>query len=137
MDDDLSPRSSPKPSSSREEFEGNYRLNEKTITGGVNIEHLLIQDDSVDLWTDASPVTRSGTNMFINLTDPMLPQSSLELEIQWSFTMPKGVANRYGKYGDHAYFVAYWYPQMAVYDDVFGWDVFDHTGQHDAQANAT
>ena len=25
-------------------------------------------------------------------------------------------------------FVGYWYPQIAVYDDVFGWDDLDHRG---------
>ena len=113
----------------RKEFEGDYRLSEKDITGGVEILEIVLEGDSLDLWTEASPLTRTGTNMFINLASPLLPDSKLEMIIHWSFDMPQGVANRYGKYGDYAYFVAYWYPQMAVYDDVFGWDVFDHTGQ--------
>ena len=26
------------------------------------------------------------------------------------------------------YFIAYWYPQVAVYDDVFGWDKIQYSG---------
>jgi hypothetical protein len=26
------------------------------------------------------------------------------------------------------YFIAYWYPQVAVYDDVYGWDLIQYSG---------
>lgn len=112
----------------RKDFKGDYRLSEKILTDGVEIEHILINQDTLALYLDSSPVRRSGTNMFIDLASPLLPRSTVELSIAWSFTLPNGVANRYGSYGEHSFFIAYWYPQMAVYDDVFGWDVFDHTG---------
>lgn len=115
----------------RKDFDGSSRLSKDVITDGVEIEAVILDGDTLALLADFSPVSRSGTNMFINLDSPMLPQSSIELEIHWSFYMPQGVANRYGKYGDYSYFVAYWYPQMSVYDDVYGWDEFDHKGQHE------
>jgi hypothetical protein len=33
-----------------------------------------------------------------------------------------------GKYRDGGYMVSYWYPQVAVYDDVDGWDRTEYTG---------
>ncbi|MEM7373970.1 MAG: M1 family metallopeptidase [Bacteroidota bacterium] len=115
----------------RKDFDGDYRLSKNELTDGVDIQEVILNADTLALYADWSPVSRSGTNMFIDLETPMPPQSSIKLTIHWSFTMPNGVANRYGKYGEYSYFVAYWYPQMSVYDDVFGWDLFDHTGQHE------
>ena len=41
--------------------------------------------------------------------------------MEWSFTIPATV-NRDGAYDKTSMMVAYWYPEIAVYDDVFGWD---------------
>jgi len=36
---------------------------------------------------------------------------------------------RVGVSDSSSFFVGYWYPQIAVYDDVFGWDTYNYTGQ--------
>ncbi len=44
------------------------------------------------------------------------------LELAWSFTVPEvGAGGRMGWNSDDFFFLAYWYPHMAVYDDVVGW----------------
>src|SRR5579884_1602355 len=52
-----------------------------------------------------------------------LPRDSLDLDIAWAFQVPPDGAPREGvtKGGD-VFMVAYWYPQIAVYDDVTGWE---------------
>jgi len=45
--------------------------------------------------------------------------------------MPTEHVHRFGKYGEGNYFVAYWYPQLAVYDDIDGWDRMNYTGTHE------
>lgn len=45
--------------------------------------------------------------------------------------MPKNPDARIGTYGDSSYFVAYWYPQIAVYDDITGWDALGYEGEHE------
>jgi len=48
------------------------------------------------------------------------PHDSVTLELDWSCRIPQR-GGRYGWNGDNFFFLAYWYPQMAVYDDVVGW----------------
>ena len=63
-----------------------------------------------------------GTNLAIRLAQPLAPHDSIALDFEWSFRIPQGgVGNRMGWNADNLFFLAYWYPQMAVYDDVVGW----------------
>jgi hypothetical protein len=44
------------------------------------------------------------------------------MELTWSFTpAPSPSDGREGREGNQLYFLGYWYPQVAVYDDVSGW----------------
>jgi hypothetical protein len=56
----------------------------------------------------------------VRLPSPLLPQSSTELGFSWAFTVPPDGAPRSGFDGE-VFFLAYWYPQVAVYDDLSGW----------------
>jgi len=63
-----------------------------------------------------------GTTMGIRPPRPVPPRDSIALDFEWSFRIPRsGVGGRMGWDADDLFFLAYWYPQMAVYDDVAGW----------------
>ncbi len=38
---------------------------------------------------------------------------------------------RMGAYDSTSFFIAYWYPQVAVYDDIDGWDRYNYSGQQE------
>jgi hypothetical protein len=65
--------------------------------------------------------TIEGTTMRVDLRRPLAPGSTLVMEIRWRFRVPPYGAGRMGHDGD-LYEVAQWYPRMAVYDDVRGWN---------------
>jgi hypothetical protein len=71
-----------------------------------------------------------GTTLPIVLPEPVAPGASLELEIDWAFTVPQRGApsGRMGWNADNLFHIAYWYPVMAVYDDVVGWQVDQFLG---------
>ena len=49
----------------------------------------------------------------------MPPRDSVVLEIDWGYNIPQvGAGGRMGWNSDDFFFLAYWYPQVAVYDDV-------------------
>ncbi|MCU7505217.1 MAG: M1 family metallopeptidase [Ignavibacteria bacterium] len=96
------------------------------LSEGVRIEKVNIAGEEVDT-KNPKEVNRTGTNMILKLPGKLMPKNSIELQIKWNFTMPKA-SFRMGSYGDSTFMVAYWYPQVAVYDDIDGWDRVDYTG---------
>jgi hypothetical protein len=107
----------------------NFQINSESITEGVIIEKVLIAGKEIDL--ESSSVRRTGTNMFINLANALKSNSTLELEITWNLEIPKSPYPRMGAYDDEALFIAYWYPQISVYDDIDGWDVLNYNGEQE------
>jgi hypothetical protein len=61
-----------------------------------------------------------ATRLRIRLPRPLTPGDSVDLEFHWAFTVPPDGAPREGTDGE-VFMIAYWYPQVAVYDDVNGW----------------
>jgi hypothetical protein len=106
------------------------------VTGGVTVERITVDG------TEASQTQRPGpprpnprrpqqqrpayavqnTSLVIVPNAPLSPSASVDVTIEYSFTIPqRGAAGRMGYNGDDLIFVAYWYPQVSVYDDVTGW----------------
>jgi len=65
--------------------------------------------------------TNYGTTMRIDLAKPLPAGASLNLDFAWHFTVPVEGVGRMGRDGS-LYEIAQWYPRMAVYDDVRGWN---------------
>ena len=101
-----------------------FMLPESAITNGEKIKSLNI--DGQNYSTDK--LRYYNTLVFIRLKKPILPHSTADLQISWETQMPLKMSMRYGKYGDRTFFVGYWYPEIAVYDDVMGWDRRNFTG---------
>lgn len=63
---------------------------------------------------------------------PLPPGASATISMRWSYTLPAGDdAARECVCDSSTFFVPYWYPQVAVYDDVRGWASFPYTGQQE------
>jgi hypothetical protein len=65
--------------------------------------------------------TRYGTTLRVDLAAPLPPDGMLDLDLAWSFRIPPSGAGRMGRDGS-LYQIAQWYPRLAVYDDVKGWN---------------
>ncbi len=106
--------------------------------GGLRDEDIALEDlhDGVEIKKmaingkeyDVKNLRRRGTNLFIRLQEFLLPKTQAKIEITWALQVPRGSDGRMGIFGDNNYFVAYWFPQMSVYDDISGWDVLNYTG---------
>ncbi len=81
---------------------------------------------------DKNFVRRRNTLMTVFLYEPLLPDSQISIDIDWNFTIPWGKGNpRMGAYDSTSFFIAYWYPQIAVYDDIDGWDFLAYNGEQE------
>ena len=69
-----------------------------------------------------------GTVMKVDLAEPLAPGGAVTFDIAWHFGIPEHGADRMGRDGP-LYELAQWYPRMAVYDDVGGWNTEPYLGQ--------
>lgn len=104
-----------------------WQMNPAAINDGMIINKLKVNGENINL-KDNPKVFHAGTNMIIKLENPLESKNSIELEIAWSFIIPDESKLRMGAYDESSFFVAYWYPQIAVYDDIDGWDLFNYGG---------
>lgn len=114
------------------------------VTGGLTLSRLAV--DGADL-ADASVAETpgsyggsadpgsyviQGTVLTLGLPDPLAPGETVSLDLDWSYPIPPDTgAFRQGTDGE-VFYVGYWYPQVAVYDDVYGWhtDPYLGMGEH-------
>jgi len=74
----------------------------------------------------------NGTVMRVELSPALPPKGVTSLEIGYSFQVPEHGADRMGREQFPAgwlYEIAQWYPRLAVYDDVRGWNTEQYLGQ--------
>ncbi|HLF36059.1 MAG TPA: M1 family metallopeptidase, partial [Cyclobacteriaceae bacterium] len=102
-------------------------INPALLTDGVVIEEIRIDDGAVDM-ENKSVARRTGTRLILYLGKPLDPDSSAKFFFRWRFTIPGDGFERSGAYDSTSMFIAYWYPEVAVYDDIDGWDRTDYTG---------
>lgn len=68
------------------------------------------------------------TVMKVDLAEPLAPGATATVDVAWSFLIPEHGADRMGREGS-LYELAQWYPRVAVYDDVRGWNTEPYLGQ--------
>lgn len=62
----------------------------------------------------------------VKLATPLLPHDSVRLSFNWHYEISRQ-AGREGMLDSTTYYLAYFYPRVAVYDDYNGWDAMDFT----------
>jgi hypothetical protein len=72
--------------------------------------------------------TVTGTMMRVALARPLAPDSAVTFEVAWHFPIPPYGGGRMGRVASRFYELGQWYPRMAVYDDVNGWNTLPYIG---------
>jgi hypothetical protein len=109
-------------------------------THGMVIERLVAQGEPVAVpdGMTGRPARGGGprrhgaviqsTIMYVPLPQPLTPGDSAVFQVAWHFTIPGENAPRMGMQDPTTAQIAQWYPQIAVYDDVHGWDMQQYSG---------
>ncbi len=97
------------------------KFSESDLGEGVAIENMAANGKSI------SDFKIDGTNMTVNVP-AVLPGKTISFSINYSYTLNKGSHMRTGQVDEGSHFVAYFFPRIAVYDDVDGWNKFPYTG---------
>lgn len=104
----------------------NYYISPFNETRQVSYSDLLIDDDTIP--SSMLMQRRTSTNLLVQLEEPLKPGNKINMQLSWKYHMHPTINIRQGVYENDAIFIAYWYPQVAVYDDIYGWDRIDYAG---------
>lgn len=100
-------------------------INPDDITDGVEIKQLEVNGIAVE----KEAQRRHDTYLDVRLKQSIPPKSSVKLNIAWSYIMPSDEdASRECVCDPTTFFVSYFYPEIAVYDDLHGWASAPYNG---------
>ncbi|RDC58625.1 peptidase [Pedobacter chinensis] len=97
------------------------KIAESDLGEGVTIEELFSNGNLI------SDFKIEGTNMIVAVP-AVLPGKTINFSIDYNYILNKGSHVRTGQVDEGSYFLAYFFPRIAVYDDVDGWNKFPYTG---------
>ena len=117
--------------------EGVPRHDAAEVTGGFDFRR--VTAGGVQLSDSATVAPRyqvQGTIMLLWLPEPVATGDSATVDLEWSYRIPQAGANgRMGWDADNLIYLAYWYPQVAVFDDVSGWQNDPFLGRAEFHSN--
>jgi hypothetical protein len=87
------------------------------LTSGMHIDAFSVNGQKRQ-WQENS---LTFTWQSVRLPQPLLPKDSLRLSFDWHYEISLE-SGREGMIDSTTYFLAYFYPRIAVYDDYAGWD---------------
>ncbi|TKC10932.1 M1 family metallopeptidase [Pedobacter polaris] len=99
------------------------KFNERDLGEGVKITSVLLNNQL----KDTSSLVIDGTNMHTKIP-ALSPGKTINFKIEYSYTLNKGSHQRTGQVDEGAHFIAYFFPRIAVYDDVDGWNRIPYSG---------
>lgn len=91
---------------------------------GIDISKVAFEGQAIA----ESGIISSGTVMNIRLPRFIKQNSSISISMDFVTPVPKKSGLRSGSIDSTSFFLAYWFPQVAVYDDIFGWDRDEYVG---------
>ncbi|MFD0941218.1 M1 family metallopeptidase [Pedobacter boryungensis] len=99
------------------------KLNERDLGEGVKITSILLNNQP----KDTSTLVIDGTNMHTKVP-ALAPGKTMNFKIEYNYILNKGSHQRTGQVDEGAHFIAYFFPRIAVYDDVDGWNKIPYSG---------
>ncbi|HZW37974.1 MAG TPA: M1 family metallopeptidase [Ignavibacteriaceae bacterium] len=97
----------------------NWPIDKQSLHDGVEINKIIVNDEVINLEKETYTFS---TILTIKLPSPIVPSSNANIIIDWKVKIPEKSTIRQGAYDSTSMLIAYWYPHIAVYDDIDGWD---------------
>jgi len=100
----------------------NGGASEDYLTPGVQIDRFAVNGTAVPWQANPGLFTWQP----VRLPAPLLPHDSVRLSFDWHYEISRE-AGREGMLNETTWYLAYFYPRVAVFDDYNGWDRMDFT----------
>lgn len=99
------------------------KIDDEDAGDGIKITALTIDGQVID----PKQQRIDATNMSVKIK-PLFPRLKTEVRVSFSYVLNKGSHIRTGQVDDGAFFIAYFFPRIAVYDDIDGWNKNPYLG---------
>ena len=100
---------------------GAIRNEEQEVSDGVTLRRVVLNGAEAT-WE------RDGTVLYVYTRRGVEAGATATLEIDWELTFPQSSSGRVGHSDREMYFIGYWFPKIAVYDDLIGWNAEPYLG---------
>jgi hypothetical protein len=107
-------------------FEGGYNISNVKASKEIQLSKKRTSSTSSYL---SHVIT--DTRMQVRLNEPLRSGEKITISMNYDFAIPRYGSDRLGKYPANdgtIYELAQWYPRMAVYDDIEGWNIMPYIG---------
>lgn len=104
----------------------NAKVAEADLGIGVKLTTFQVNGEQRDL----GGLEVEGTNMHTNI-EALAPGKSIKINIKYNYQLNKASPVRTGQVDEGAFFLAYFFPRIAVYDDVDGWNKLPYLGREE------
>jgi hypothetical protein len=112
-----------------------YNADPDYLTRGMQVDSIFVNGEKTNWYNDSAVRTAkrqrgnndevgNTTNKFVTLLTPLLPHDSVKLNITWHYELSLQ-SGREGVIDSTTFYIGYFYPRVAVYDDYNGWDRLD------------
>ena len=105
-----------------------FAINPEDEGDGIFINEISYKGHKIDTSVYGNSNEYRGTLLKLNLPNPIFPHSNAEFSFEWSYILNKISDVRTGSIDSSTFFIAYFFPHIAVYDDIDGWNDFQYTG---------
>jgi len=103
-----------------------FKILPSDLSDGVNIESFAVDGKNENI----SSLRINGTNMFLRVPE-LLPGKQMNFSIHFSYILNMHSHERTGMVDDSSAFIAYFFPRIAVYDDIDGWNELPYIGSQE------
>ena len=94
---------------------------------GITIDRLAVNGKEISLGTNNENILVEHTLLRLTLPAPLYPQKQISIDVAWHYTLNRGSHIRTGAVDSSSFFLAYFFPRIAVYDDINGWNYYHYT----------
>ncbi len=96
---------------------------------GLILKEITIDGQDIDVSKNSISIEYLHNDFKLILPQPLKSDEALTVYISWEYTVNETSHMRTGQVDPSSFFIAYFFPRIAVYDDIDGWNDFFYSGR--------
>jgi hypothetical protein len=105
-----------------------FNIDANDASDGVILDEILVNSKIIDQSDSGRWIEYLHNDIKLHLEQPLYSGEKIKLSITWHFTENRDSHMRTGMVDSTSYFIAYFFPRVAVYDDIDGWNYHKYSG---------